>query len=344
MNRVRNTNIFFLGLVLFYILSCFFIVPNLPKSLLEGNWSIVLGQMIIAIPVIICLIIQKGKPLSYVSFKKIRISDYCLLFLFTMFIIPVITLINAISMMFVENYLATELDSMNTNPLILNLVLIALIPAFVEEITFRGIIYGGYKESKIKYAILGSSLLFGLFHMNVNQFCYAFVMAIIFGFLYEATGSILSTIFVHFIFNSNSVVLQKLLYWYEQLIYKLAENNEEYKELADQLKESANETVTYADMSIAEKIGTIVSLSIPAMIGAVVAVLLISVIAKRNHRLVHVKKILYSFVGKEYVPKVADETDYIEEINENKNGKVFDIVFIVSAVLCIAFMIFLEIG
>lgn len=344
MNRVRNANIFFLFLVLFYILSCFFVVPNLPESLLKGNWSIVLGQMIIAIPVIIYLLIQEGKPLSYISFKKIKISDYCLLFLFTMCIIPVITLINSISMMFVENHLATELDSMNNNPFILNIVLIAVIPAVVEEITFRGIIFGGYKGSKTKYAIIGSALLFGLFHMNINQFCYAFVMALVFGFLYEATGSILSTIFVHFIFNAHSVVLQKVFYWFEQLIYKLAETDENYKELAEQFKESSNEAVTIADYSVAEKIGTIVGLSIPAMMGGILAILLLYFIAKKNHRLIHIKKVLYSFVGKEYSPNVVIEDEYSEEINENKNGKVFDVLFIISSIFCIVFMIFLEVG
>lgn len=344
MNRVRNANIFFLSLVLFYILSCFFVVPNLPKSILEGNWSIVLGQTIIAIPVIIYLFLQKGKPLTYVSFKKIRISDYCLLFLFTMCIIPVITFINSISMMFVENHLATELDSMNSNSLILNIILIALIPAFVEEITFRGIIFGGYRGSKTKYAIIGSALLFGLFHMNVNQFSYALVMGVLLCFLYEATGSIISTIFVHFIFNSNSVVLQKIFYWFEQLIYKMAETSEEYKELAEQLNDSANESVTLTDYSLTEKIGTIVGLSIPALFGGTLAILLLYFIAKRNHRSVHIKKILYSFVGKEYIPNVVSEEEHIEVINENKNGKVFDVLFIVSSIFCIAFMVFMEIG
>lgn len=343
MNRVKNTNLFFLGLVLFYIFSCFFVVPNLPKSLIEGNWSIVLGQMIITIPVIIYLIIQKGKPLTYVSFKKLRISDYALLLLFTICIIPVISLINAISMMFVENHLVSELDSMNSNPLLLNIVLVALIPAFVEEITFRGIIFGGYKGSKIKYAIIGSALLFGLFHMNINQFCYAFVMAVVFGFLYEATGSLLSTIFVHFIFNSNSVILQKLFYFYEQLIYELAETNDEYKELAMQLKESANEAVTYADLTFYEKMEAVLSLLMPAVIGGILAVVLIYFIAKRNHRLLHIKTIIYSFVRKEYISDILTKEDYVEDINDNEYEKVFDVVFIVSVVICIAFMMFLEI-
>lgn len=342
MNRVRNTNIFFLGLVVFYITSCFFIIPYLPNWILEGNWSIVMGQMIIAIPVILYLILQKGKPLSYISFKKIRISDYFILFFFTMFLVPVISLINTISMMFVENYLASELDSMNSNPLILNLILVALIPAFVEEITFRGIIYGGYKGSKTKYAILASALLFGLFHMNVNQLCYAFVMAVVFGLLYEATGSILSTIFVHFIFNSNSVVLQKLLYWYEKMIIKLAEQDDSYKEAAKQITESANQTTSYADMTLADKFSMISSLLVPAFVGGLVAFLLLKAIAKRNNREVHLKKIIYSFVGKEYVDKMPSDMDYEEEINGTKSEKIIDVVFIAGVVLCIAFIVFLE--
>lgn len=340
-NRIKNTNLFFLGLVVFYVALCFLIIPYLPDKILEGNCSIILGQLIIALPGIVYLIVEKGKPLTYIKCKKLKISDYIILFFFTMFFIPVISFINAISMMFVENYIATELDSMNNNPLLLNIILIAFIPAIVEEITFRGIIYGGYKGGKTKYAILASALLFGLFHMNINQLSYAFVMAIFFCLIYESTGSILSTIFVHFIFNSNSVIIQKLVSWYEKYIIELAKNNDSYKELANSIT-SSEQTTGYTNMSIADKISTLSSLIIPAIIGVFVACILLNVLAERNHRKIHLKKIVYSFIGKEYMDEKNIETEYKEDIDGDGKSKIIDIVFVSGVILCILFMIFLE--
>ena len=51
-----------------------------------------------------------------------------------------------------------------------------------------------------------TALMFGLLHMNINQMSYAIVMGILFFSLNEVTGSILSSMLVHFIINGISVV------------------------------------------------------------------------------------------------------------------------------------------
>ena len=46
-----------------------------------------------------------------------------------------------------------------------------------------------------------SGLMFGLFHGNLNQFVYAFVLGCFFAFLYVKTGKLKITIALHMIFN-----------------------------------------------------------------------------------------------------------------------------------------------
>lgn len=364
MTKARRTNLFFLGLIVFYIFACFYIVPYLPDFMRKGNFSMILGQIIIILPVIAYVILSRGEVIRNIRFKLLGVTDIILLVIFTICMVPVISFINSVSMMFVENHLVEQLDGMQNNPLWLNIVLTALIPAIVEEITFRGMLYCGYRDSRIKYAILASALLFGLFHMNINQLCYAFVMAVVFALLYEATGSIFATMIVHFTFNANTVVLQKIVHETEKLIVELAEKDESYKEFAQEITDSSESVTSYASMSGHEKIQMLVPLFISAVIMGSLAFFILRKLAKRANRLEHINGVIRSFAHRGVS---VDDTDCDKirnyEVNEGYReygdyegceggrkdecsgetteygGKIVDMIFILGVVLCVIFMI-----
>ena len=77
----------------------------------------------------------------------------------------------------------------------------------MEEILFRGVLYSRLRKANPIKGILLSALLFGIAHMNFQQFSYAFFLGIIFGCLLEATDSIFATITAHMIFNGSSILL-----------------------------------------------------------------------------------------------------------------------------------------
>ena len=138
-------------------------------------------------------------------FKPIRMSTLFMCVLFTVLIMPLMTFCNLISQLFVENAVADMIGEIIGFPLSVGLFTMAIMPAFCEEIAFRGVIYGGYRRSvRPAAAMIISGLLFGLMHMNLNQFGYAFVMGIAVAMLVEATGSIYSSILFHFIINATS--------------------------------------------------------------------------------------------------------------------------------------------
>lgn len=341
MTKARRTNLFFLGLIVFYIIACFFFIPLLPDRFLNSNVSIILSQMIIALPGIIYIIGSRGKVLSDIRFKHLGFLNIILLILFTVFMVPVISFINALSMMFVKNHMVEQLGEMNTNPFWLNLILIALIPAIVEEMTFRGILYCGYRDSTIKRAVFASAFLFGVFHMNINQFCYAAVMAVVFAILYEATGSIFATMLVHFTFNSNSVIMQKMIDLYQKMVNHLAQSDESFKQLAEQLKETNSQTVnSFADYALLEKVSLLGTLFFTAVITGAIACVILKVIAQRCHRENHVRQILYSLVGRRCPDREIKEDEYVENNNREYGGKIVDVVFATGAVLCILLMVY----
>ena len=81
--------------------------------------------------------------------------------------------------------------------------MIAVIAApVVEEILFRGIVLRSMRKFAPAWAaILISSVLFGVYHLNIVQAAYATLMGIAAGILYEKKRNLLFPILVHFANN-----------------------------------------------------------------------------------------------------------------------------------------------
>ena len=114
-------------------------------------------------------------------------------------------------MLFSKNYLEAASQTLLTYPFVVQIILMAVIPALVEEFIFRGLFYGTYRKCGVLKGALMSGLVFGLFHLNINQFCYAFVIGVVFAFMVEATGSIWSSVLAHFAINTYSITIIQLL-------------------------------------------------------------------------------------------------------------------------------------
>jgi len=84
---------------------------------------------------------------------------------------------------------------------------ICILAPIVEEILFRGILLRGLLQNvKIKpiYAILFTSLIFGVAHVNPWQLLGAGTLGIVFGFVYYRTKSLWLCIFLHVLNNATS--------------------------------------------------------------------------------------------------------------------------------------------
>jgi len=98
----------------------------------------------------------------------------------------------------IEEFLKEEIK--NPIPFFSTTVLLAPI---CEEVLFRGIILNGMLKNKIHpiKAVLFSSFLFGLTHMNPWQFVGGIIIGSFIGFIYFITSSIIDCILLH-IFNN----------------------------------------------------------------------------------------------------------------------------------------------
>ena len=105
----------------------------------------------------------------------------------------------------IPNTMEATFLAMSRNPF--GILSITLLAPVLEELLFRGAIQS---ELQLKYkpwiAILISSLLFGVVHLNPAQIPFAFMLGMMFGWLYYRTGSLLPGIVGHVLNNSIATV------------------------------------------------------------------------------------------------------------------------------------------
>ena len=92
--------------------------------------------------------------------------------------------------------------------IVLYVINLAIIPAFVEEIVFRGIVMQSLRRFGDIFAIVASALIFGIFHLNLIQMPYALLLGLCIGYFVIRTGSLWVGVAIHFINNSAAVAFE----------------------------------------------------------------------------------------------------------------------------------------
>ena len=94
--------------------------------------------------------------------------------------------------------------------LIINILLMAVLPAISEELTFRGVLMNLFKvkgESVPHIAIWCSAILFSAIHLQFYGFVPRMLMGALFGYMLVWTGSLWTPILMHFTNNAMAVIL-----------------------------------------------------------------------------------------------------------------------------------------
>lgn len=113
-----------------------------------------------------------------------------------------------------ETAKATTEKMLNVNTiggLLLNLVIIALIPAIGEEMTFRGVLQQSLtRKMNPHIAIILSAAIFSFFHFQFYGFLPRMFLGILLGYMFYITGSLWTSILMHFVNNGSAVALYYL--------------------------------------------------------------------------------------------------------------------------------------
>ena len=312
--EVRKVNGFFIIFVIGYIglsVVCASIMAYAQNSgIAVPDWiQYVMSEGIILLIAIIYMIVQKIDPIREIPYKRIGIVDVILSLVAGYCLIPAVLLISNISMLFSTNYLEEGTTTLLTYPFAMQVILLAVIPPLVEELIFRGIFFGSYRKAGMTGAALMSGLLFGCFHLNINQALYAFVMGIVFAYMVEATGSLWSSVIAHFAVNTYSIGIVQIL----KMAGMYAQDGS--------VSETFENAESVAGQSTAITVVQIAMIAVIAAVFMMLAVLCIRTMAKRHGNLEKMK---------------------IQNVKLSQIKNYFTAPVIVGIVVCVMYMIMLE--
>lgn len=88
-------------------------------------------------------------------------------------------------------------------------LLIALFPAFSEELAYRGVIQAGLlKIMHSRQAVVMTALLFAIIHMSIISFVWLLPFALFLGYVRQRSKTIWYGIIIHFFFNATTCYLE----------------------------------------------------------------------------------------------------------------------------------------
>lgn len=175
------------------------------------RWLLTLAPMyLIAFPAGLLLI--KSVPSESAEKQKLGFGRFLLLMLICMPVMYGGNMIgNALSSI-LSNGTAENaiLDYIMGNPWY-SFIFTVLLAPFMEEFLFRKQIIDRLGKYGERTAILFSGITFGLFHMNLFQFFYAFGLGVIFAYVYTRTRMLCYPVIMHMIINFMGGIIAPML-------------------------------------------------------------------------------------------------------------------------------------
>lgn len=178
-----------------------------PEWLLDGDISLTLSMVpmyLIGMPALILLVkrvpavkIEK-RSMKVWQFLLALVMCFCVMYCSNIVGLVVTFIVGLFKGSAVNNVMMDVTSQISVLTMLVYMVICAPI---MEELIFRKLIVDRTVRYGQGVAVLVSGLMFGLFHGNLNQFAYAFVLGMFLAFIYVKTGKIRYTIGIHMIIN-----------------------------------------------------------------------------------------------------------------------------------------------
>lgn len=106
---------------------------------------------------------------------------------------------------------ADLMNNLLNGNIILSIIAIGIIAPIIEELIFRGLIQNELRKiMPLTAVVVVQAVLFGIYHMNIVQGIYAFVLGVIFSLIVIWFKSIWGSIIMHATINTSSVLISKI--------------------------------------------------------------------------------------------------------------------------------------
>lgn len=172
------------------------------------------------------------------GFNKIKTSTVFLTILLAVVSYPMVMFTNVFSQFFVKNTMAQATDDLVGNTPVLYIIAIALLAPVCEEILLRGFFHNRLKKLvPFTAAAILSGFWFGVFHLNLNQFCYAWLLGVVFAYVNRASGSIYTSMIMHVVINS----FGGIMLYFQNIYYK--SQGKDFAEVAESARSDSKQMI-----------------------------------------------------------------------------------------------------
>ncbi len=189
-------------------------VSNFSKDVFAPSIAFNAGALVIqaalmTAPVYFFVLRRRRLPVSAIGFRPFHRRWFT--------IVPVLALLLAVGGERIERLLGKPLDApilqalapegFTWTGMVVMLVVAGAIVPLAEEIFFRGVLYTWLRNRwGPAIGVIASSLIFGLFHMNLYWIAFAAVLGVVLALLYELSNSIWPAVGLHAVYNSIGVI------------------------------------------------------------------------------------------------------------------------------------------
>ena len=211
MDRISKTYTFFIVYIIINIASsaAVFAIPALSAA--DPMLYNIIGQLAMFIPTLFVGVKMFGEgPKETFLLNRPAVFDIIEAVILVIALMPVISFLSMIMLMFFPNNTAEALTVAYDSPLALSIISICVIPAVFEELVFRGIIFSGLKNVSLKKACIMGGLLFAIAHFDPQQALYTFLIGSLFCYVAYRTRSIFPSMVSHFTINFSQLMMSRI--------------------------------------------------------------------------------------------------------------------------------------
>jgi len=223
--KISDVNILYLLCMGFFVIGGEIIRIINPPSLSYGPKMLLITAtqlLFVFLPVAAFIYIKKINIKSCLRIKRISFTNLLISCGIMIFAIPITAFLNFIAIFILKYY--GKLHSSPIFPsetllqLMINLTVIAVVPALFEELLCRGVIMRAYESTGRMGAILISSLFFALLHRDLQSFIGTFLLGVVIAYIVYKTDSIFAGMAAHFTNNGLVIILTFVLFKIQELI------------------------------------------------------------------------------------------------------------------------------
>ena len=199
-------------------------LTNVFKAKTAGSsvylWAVLLQLLAYMVPIAVYFIIFKKKSVKYLSPGKFKPSHIKIL-------ISAVLLLTCCGALYMSllHLIGVGKAGYSVFPkdnVILTVLALVVLPALLEELTFRGLVLREYEKYGTVPAVLFSSVCFAMFHFSFAEFPYYFLSGVIISAVTLITGSLAEAFVLHLAHNLIMLFAGDYLY---NLLYNFADTD-----------------------------------------------------------------------------------------------------------------------